>query len=921
LLGGIAIFVAFNGTLLLFAPLSTEVLGLLAAGGVIFLLGLVDDLKPLRPSVKLAGQIAGACLLIPFGIHAIFVVHPLIAVPATLFWVVAISNAFNLLDNMDGLSAGVAFISACFLCLISMHQGQPALATASAALAGAALGFLLFNFSPARVFMGDSGSLFLGFTLGSLSIMGTWHEASNLFLILLVPLLVLAVPLFDTTLVTVLRKLAGRAISQGGRDHSSHRLVALGLSERHAVLLLYAVCTAFGGLAILGLWFDLYVVALAIGLFLVLILFFGVFLAEAKVYGELRLARQALRDQSTLLGRVWSQKWLIFGISTDLVLVGLAYLAAYLIRFEGDVPDELLRQIHELLPIVLPIQIAALVFFGVYQEEWRYAGLQANLKIVKATLVGGALSYGAVKLLTEFTFYSRAVFAISTLLTTLLLLGSRSVLRIFREWFATRSAGGHRVLVVGAGDAGERVVSEMRRHPLLGLHPVGLVDDDPAKRGLRVHGVRVLATCDQIPEAVRQSGAEEIIFAIPSADAAVRRRILDACARAGIPCRVALGAREIVGRGGEGLARPVQIQDLLLRSRLRLEERSLREALRGRSLLILGVGSFAALKLARWARELGAARVTLADSDATLLATRLAALGAGEGAEGAQARLVHPPDEGSMARVLRDTRPDVVVFAGTVRTEAETALDPAGVLEQNFLSVCQAARQSAAAGARTFVLWSTEPPAGPTRSSLRLGELGAAAVGPPRVVVLRFPAIAEDPLSPIGEMLHRAARGERLPLFSPAERVRLALAEEVAGLTLQAMGGEMGSEVLQLRVSDEPLATLLQTTMRQMGAIAPADGGQGARPGGPQTDASSSPESALPGAPEARVPGIDTAPLIRPAAAKVEAVERQVREALRAGRPHDAWAATSLLLPSFPGEGDGEAGAVVALDPVRRKTT
>src|SRR5439155_18109390 len=122
--------------------------------------------------------------------------------------------------------------------------------------------FLVFNFHPARIFMGDSGSLFIGFTLGSLSIMGTWHDASNLFLVLLVPFLVLGVPLFDTTLVTVLRKMSGRAISQGGRDHSSHRLVALGLSEPHAVLVLYCVCVAFGGLALLGLSLDLYVTAL-----------------------------------------------------------------------------------------------------------------------------------------------------------------------------------------------------------------------------------------------------------------------------------------------------------------------------------------------------------------------------------------------------------------------------------------------------------------------------------------------------------------------------------------------------------------------------------------------------------------------------------------------------------------------------------
>jgi UDP-GlcNAc:undecaprenyl-phosphate GlcNAc-1-phosphate transferase len=229
--------------------------------------------------------------------------------------------------------------------------------------------------------MGDCGSLFLGFNLGALTILGTWREASNLFLMTLVPILVLAVPLFDTTLVTIMRKLSGRAISQGGRDHSSHRLVALGLSERNAVLVLYAVCTAFGGLALVGLWLDLFVTSIAIGLLAVLILLFGVFLGEAKVYAK--AADGSLATPPFLRGVV-AHKWLILEFSADLVLVCTAYLGAYLIRFEGHVPDPVLHQIHQLLPIVLPIQIGAFAFFGVYQEEWRYGGLRANLKLVKA---------------------------------------------------------------------------------------------------------------------------------------------------------------------------------------------------------------------------------------------------------------------------------------------------------------------------------------------------------------------------------------------------------------------------------------------------------------------------------------------------------------------------------------------------------
>jgi UDP-GlcNAc:undecaprenyl-phosphate GlcNAc-1-phosphate transferase len=896
LLGGIAIYTAFTAALALFAPMSRDVAGLMAAGGAIFALGLVDDLKSLRPSVKLAGQVAAACLLIPFGVHAIFVIHPVVAIPATLFWIVAVTNAFNLLDNMDGLSSGVGFISSGFMFAVALEVDQPVVATAAAGLAGATLGFLVFNFNPARVFMGDSGSLFLGFTLSSLTIMGTWHEASNLFLVLLVPLLVLAVPLFDTALVTVLRKLSGRAVSQGGRDHSSHRLVALGLSERQAVLVLYLACVGFGGLAVLGLTLDLYVTALVVGLLLVLVLLFGVFLAEAKVYGDVRRSWELAHDPSSLLGRVLINKWLILELSGDLVLISVAYLAAYQIRFELRVPEDALQQIHQLLPIVLPIQIASLVFFGVYQEQWRYGGLSANFRIVKAVLVGTALSYGAVRLLTSFTFYSRAVFVIAALGLTLLIMGSRSVVRLWREWVAARRAGGRRALVVGAGDAAQRVVQELRWHPGLGMRAVALVDDDPAKHGRRVHGVPVVGHCGEIPDVAERVGAEVILFAIPSATPADRRRILDACARAGIPYQIALGAHEIVGRGGEGVARAVGLGDLLLRARLRVGEREIEAAVRGRSLVVVGVQSAAAAELVRAAASLGARHLVLADSDAAALVRLRESLArAGAGAV-VQTRLVHLSDEGSLARVLREARPDIVVMTSTLRTEVAATLDPPGALERNFLAVAAAARQSAAAGVRVFALWSWSELTGVAAASLRLGELAAAALGPPRVAVLRAPAVVEDPDHPLGEALRAVALGEAPPILPPEQRVRLALGSEVALFTLYGLTGETTSEVLYLAVPDEPLGALVEMALRHVQRAS-------APPAAPAATSS-----------DLTPPAIERLPLPRPAVSQVEAVERQVREALAGGRLDDALAAASLLVPA----GDEGEGGMIALDAARR---
>src|SRR4029077_15375024 len=157
-----------------------------------------------------------------------------------IFWLVGITNALNLLDNIDGLAGGVAAIGALFLTYLCHAAHQPAHAALCAPFAGAVCGFLVFNFNPASIFMGDCGSLFLGFFLAGSALINPAAGRSRTFLpVLAVPVLILFIPIFDTLFVMVQRKLAGRPVSLGGRDHTSHRLVALGLSERHAVLLLY----------------------------------------------------------------------------------------------------------------------------------------------------------------------------------------------------------------------------------------------------------------------------------------------------------------------------------------------------------------------------------------------------------------------------------------------------------------------------------------------------------------------------------------------------------------------------------------------------------------------------------------------------------------------------------------------------------
>ncbi|HEY2324313.1 MAG TPA: MraY family glycosyltransferase [Thermoanaerobaculia bacterium] len=288
MLGGIAFTVAVLAAVAIFVPLHREQLIVIAGSGVLFVTGLVDDFLHIRPYQKLIGQLLGAALVVGSGLMLPWTPYTTVNLFLTLFWLVGITNAVNMLDNMDGLAAGVAAIAAVFLALNFLGNGQPDAALMLVALAGALAGFLVYNRYPASIFMGDCGSMFIGFFLASMAVVARngGGRSRSVIAVLAVPVLVLVVPIFDTTFVTVMRKLAGRAASQGGRDHTSHRLVALGLSERHAVWMLYSFAAAAGVIAIVVRRAPLVLSLGAIGVFTLVLALTGIRLARVRVYED-----------------------------------------------------------------------------------------------------------------------------------------------------------------------------------------------------------------------------------------------------------------------------------------------------------------------------------------------------------------------------------------------------------------------------------------------------------------------------------------------------------------------------------------------------------------------------------------------------------------------------------------------------------
>jgi UDP-GlcNAc:undecaprenyl-phosphate GlcNAc-1-phosphate transferase len=252
-LGGVAIFGAVMLALIFLQERRNfdQFVSILLAASWMSFLGLWDDRWGLSPLLKLLGQVVGALFLVANGVQVALPFLPHWAdIAVTIFWLVGVTNAFNLLDNMDGLSGGVAAIGAAFFVLMSAFSGQYLVGALSAAVLGACVGFLFYNFNPASIFMGDSGALFLGFVLAAIGIKLRFPDNVT-FVTWMIPPLVLGVPLFDTALVILSRLRRGlNPLTTPGKDHVSHRLVAMNMTQREAVLTLYLVAGALGTIAI-----------------------------------------------------------------------------------------------------------------------------------------------------------------------------------------------------------------------------------------------------------------------------------------------------------------------------------------------------------------------------------------------------------------------------------------------------------------------------------------------------------------------------------------------------------------------------------------------------------------------------------------------------------------------------------------------
>jgi len=561
-LGGLAVVSALLltiGSLCLFQlpgyPALSSGLCIALTAGLLPILGVScwDDVRSVRPTVKLAGQIAGAVIAVVAGVRLDHAVHlfgqtiPLdgLAVPLSILWIVGVTNAFNIVDGLDGLSAGLALISAASLATVAALTTNPEIALVSLVVLGAVAGFLPYNTHPARVFLGDCGATAVGFYLACLALPGGSTLSSGMAV--LVPLLVMGVPVADT-IVSILRRFI-RALQQGtvpalfqaDSEHIHHRLVRLGLDHRRAVLVLYAAGVVAAGSGIV----SLFMTERNAGILLATLIAAGFIGVSRLGYHEFAILRRGIVLKVSDRAAIKSGHFRVF---VDMGLVMFAFYGAVALKYDDWDLDAHRILFQNSLVILLPVNVAVFWVLRLYRRSWRFARIDDVIGVNGAVAVASAVGLVLVRLFDN-SAVSVNLFAMYTLLLILGMNAGRSSFRVAAYLKRANRAHGRRVAIYGAGARGVTALREMQTNEALDLLPVGFVDDDRSKAGRRVDGLRVLGDVTELSRLIREYRLGAFVLASDKITTEHIVTAMHACDAAGIALlQFDIGVRSVSSR-------------------------------------------------------------------------------------------------------------------------------------------------------------------------------------------------------------------------------------------------------------------------------------------------------------------------------------------------------------------------------------
>lgn len=546
-LGGVAVVASVLVTTLLVVtgvvPIPKEprislVLAIAAGLLPVFAVSVWDDIRPRRALLKLAAHTLGATVAVAFGVRLGSHVHlfgygielGLLAFPLSVFWIVAVTNAFNLIDGLDGLSAGLALISAASLTGVFILAGRFEYALGSLILFGALAGFLPFNLHPASIFLGDSGACSVGFLLACLCLQGGAILSAGLAV--LVPVVILGVPLADGLLSIVRRTLlklespSPSGIMEADRRHIHHRLLALGLTHRRAVLLMHGTGLLLGAIAFASAFFSsrdsaLFVLALVC--------------AAAVGIGRLGYEELAVLKRGTML-RLYDTPVLkrgFFVVFVDILLVVVSAYAAIGLKWDDwalVTHRTLFLELAAILPVATFVTYWSL---GLYRGRWRHASIEDLLRPSAAVVVAATLG-GALEALIGRADAAPSLFFVYGLILLLLTNATRASYRLLAHWRARTVDHGIPVLLYGAGRRGSAALRELRARPDALYRPVAFIDDDDEKMDRTLNGLAVMGSLGTIPDLVRTHGAKGIVVTSPKIPAEKVAAVEELCQELGI---------------------------------------------------------------------------------------------------------------------------------------------------------------------------------------------------------------------------------------------------------------------------------------------------------------------------------------------------------------------------------------------------
>jgi UDP-GlcNAc:undecaprenyl-phosphate/decaprenyl-phosphate GlcNAc-1-phosphate transferase len=528
---------------------SWELAGIVGGSAVMFAVGAIDDRRSLPPLTKIGAQLLAAAIVLASGVRVELVENDVLAAALAVVWLVGMTNSFAILDHIDGLAACLAAIACGYFAIdaLTLHENDTVLVV-SLALGLACVGFLPFNLRPRRpaaVFMGDAGSQTLGFALAALGLLSSWKAAGTTVATLLLPLLVLAVPILDTTLVTIVRLLEGRPVYRGGLDHTSHRLVYRGLTEKRAVVLLSVVALALGGTSLAyHVLDDARITLVGVLLSVALLVQFATFLSDVERRPDGRLGTFALRTRP------------LVEVVVDFALVTVAFLVSYLLFVDGSGTVNQRHIFTVTLPALLAARFAFFIPFGLYRGVWRYAGAREAVATLVAVVLSELTAFGFIAATQTWGDFPTAIFVVDAVFCAALVGASRLGERaLYRALAVLRGrAGRRRSLIVGAGRGGRSLLRELRE--TAGEQVVGFVDDDPRLRRRRLQGVPVLGGIAEIERILASSRPDTVLVTIPGAPRERLDALVAGCEAAGVRCRFVrrdtdLDPRVVLGAAAE----------------------------------------------------------------------------------------------------------------------------------------------------------------------------------------------------------------------------------------------------------------------------------------------------------------------------------------------------------------------------------